>query len=323
MVGVSAKLILAILPLIAVHPLYADESGPDQLKFLLAENTKSFEKIAWVSYHSEQVDISIRRGNESSRFEKDVIQKPPYRFVSSSSELTFPLDPSKNQSVKYKSVLGQEYFGGIVSGLGEDAVECIGHESPNQRSSRSIEYEGAFAGSELLYQGGFGIYNSSLGVALLDRSRPDINVEIEENKDGAVHVFVVRHRNTRLPPDHQILDAITFRADRGFLISHYSIYSEGHLLRDCAAEIGVFGAEKLPFPQSIIQNEYGPFKGSDGTIVWRQSSSFNAKFTNIVTLHPSATFSTGRGGNLPVRSSVRNASAIVFVASSRRSFNVR
>ena len=42
-----------------------------------------------------------------------------------------------------------------------------------------------------------------------------------------------------------------------------------------------------------------------------------------VTLHPSATFSTGRGGNLPVRSSVRNASAMVFVASSRRSFNVR
>jgi VCBS repeat-containing protein len=42
-----------------------------------------------------------------------------------------------------------------------------------------------------------------------------------------------------------------------------------------------------------------------------------------VTLHPPATFRSGRGGRVPVSSHVRNAAAMVFVGSNPRSFSVR
>jgi len=99
---------------------------------------------------------------------------------------------------------------------------------------------------------------------------------------GAEHFVIAQCKGTRAPIEGQPIASLTFSADKGYLISHYSLYSRGKIVREETVDIALIGAAKTPFPVDIHQNSREAWLG-DGAKPSRE-----VKLSNIV-LEPATT----------------------------------
>ena len=280
MTGLAALLTIARSVSSAEIPTTQPAEVPDELKFLIAENEKSFKESSWVSYHSEQLYTNVRWGGKSCGVTKDVFEQFPYMHVKCRIRNEDPANPKASRETSAVSVVGDDYFAYYEKG--RKFASCLAHESINHRSEASLALDGATNSIDLMFYGAFGLDGYSLSDWILDRPPGSVKWTVSESVDNGEHLFVVEGFRVRDAAQGPLFDRSVISADKGFLITHYEFYSGGEIYREGSVTVQKFGPEGMWFPTRLEQKEYDSKKGDDGKIHRSLGSTLSAEISEII-----------------------------------------
>jgi hypothetical protein len=276
-----ALLIFTRAVLAADAPTTQPASIPDELNFLLTENEKSYEKLSWMSYHSEQLFTDFRHGGRTFAVTKDVIQKVPFRYFSTDSVNADPSGKTPNQETHFKGVLNADYFAIRKTGKGYDDVSSYEHESISQRSLVSANTESVHSGGDVMAKCGFGA-DGLRAREYVSKRAVGAQWTVSESSAAGKRYFTARC-NVPMPNGNlETLAELVFAADDGFLISSYRDYYPGPVLqRDCSITIGHAGDEQVAVPIALSCTVYT--REEPGTQAQKTiSNTFDVKLSDFV-----------------------------------------